>query len=66
VYANSEDFGRAAKETRLASNTRPRAFQLLTLLLAVAEQALLDLAELAQPDEETRAVDECSNAVRRF
>jgi hypothetical protein len=32
-----------------------RAIQSLTLLLAVAEQALLDLAELAQPDEDTRA-----------
>jgi hypothetical protein len=32
-----------------------RAFRTLTLLLAVAEQALLELAEIAKPDEETRA-----------
>ena len=32
-----------------------RAFQSLTLLLAVAEQAQLDLAEIAKPDEGVRA-----------
>jgi hypothetical protein len=32
-----------------------RAFQTLTLLLAVAEQALLDLGQIAKPDEETQA-----------
>jgi len=32
-----------------------RAFQTLTLLLAVAEQALLDLEEIDPPDQELRA-----------